>query len=220
VGNGALYTHPVLDVDLAGSPLPIRFERRYTSLDGWLDGAAFPNASRLATGWFHIFDTRLFGSNAIAAPTVTSATTAISLVQRLRVGRRVHAALSRRSSRGLCGAERELAHPRSLRRSGAELRERDGGSRRVVHVADGRARGLRRRQRVPTCDLPTVARGRERARSPSLGGHRGELSMRQRGRDGVDFADVRPSARGSHHASRRHADHVRVRRAGSARGGL
>lgn len=86
VGNGALYTHPVLDVDLAGSPLPIRFERRYTSLDGWLDGAAFPNASRLATGWFHTFDTRLFGGNAITSPTVTSGTTAISLVQRLETG--------------------------------------------------------------------------------------------------------------------------------------
>ncbi len=100
VGSGAFVTETQVDVQFAGSALPIRFARHYTSLDGWrrilwFDHDSNPSTpmvrrpdTRLAPGWLTTFDERLFAANArddVGAP--VSGTEALVVVHRRDNGR-------------------------------------------------------------------------------------------------------------------------------------
>lgn len=85
VGNGSLFTHPVRDVDLLGSPMPLYFERRYTSLDGWADYRD-PHGTRLSPGWFHTFDQRLYGEHGRSQVALVPSAEPLRLVHRQESG--------------------------------------------------------------------------------------------------------------------------------------
>jgi RHS repeat-associated protein len=65
VGSGGFLTEPTVHVQFAGSTVPIRFVQQHVSLDGWsapLTRSPDLEPTRLAGGWFHSFDERLFSS--------------------------------------------------------------------------------------------------------------------------------------------------------------
>lgn len=80
VGTGAFLTHPAVDVRFAGSLLPVELVRRYTSMDSWPDPAGDP--TRLARGWFHTFDERLFAADSRGAATPASGSTPLIRIHR------------------------------------------------------------------------------------------------------------------------------------------
>lgn len=93
VGSGAFVTETEFDVQFAGSPLPMQFTRHYTSRELWRSaawagaGVRVPN-TRLAAGWLHNFDERLFAADAssdIGAP--VSGTGPLVVVHRAPNGR-------------------------------------------------------------------------------------------------------------------------------------
>lgn len=62
VGTGAFVTDSYVDVRYEGTALPMEFVRRYTSNDAWRDSFG-AQSTRLARGWFHTYDERLFAGD-------------------------------------------------------------------------------------------------------------------------------------------------------------
>jgi hypothetical protein len=87
VGTGVFTLHPRIDALYAGSPLPMQFTRYYTSREGWPGPyyASTPlhtDRARIAPGWLHTFNERLFKADARSNVALTGTPTTTTIIHR------------------------------------------------------------------------------------------------------------------------------------------